>query len=83
VLGIKGVKACHKIRTRGRGDDIHIDLHVQVNPHMHIDEAHEICYTIEDALVKTIPGVTDVLVHIEPRGKEHRQPKEKKKNHRE
>ncbi len=76
VLGVKGVKACHKIRTRGREDDIHIDLHVQVNPHMHIDEAHEICYTIEEALIKTIPGVTDVLVHIEPRGNE---PREKKK----
>jgi cation diffusion facilitator family transporter len=75
VLGVKGVKACHKIRTRGREDDIHIDLHVQVNPHMHIDEAHEICYTIETAIIKAIPGVTDVLVHIEPRGNE---PREKK-----
>lgn len=73
VLGVKGVKACHKIRTRGRQDDIHIDLHVQVNPHMHMDEAHEICYTIEETIKKSIPGVTDVLVHIEPRSNESRQ----------
>jgi cation diffusion facilitator family transporter len=69
VLLVKGVKACHKIRTRGRLDDIHIDLHVQVNPHMHIDEAHKICSTIEEALKKGIAGVTDVIVHVEPKEK--------------
>ncbi|MBI4972336.1 MAG: cation transporter [Candidatus Omnitrophica bacterium] len=35
VLSIAGVKTCHKIRTRGRPDDIYVDLHVQVNPDMH------------------------------------------------
>lgn len=67
VLAIKGVRTCHKIRTRGRGDDIHIDLHVQVNPDMHIDNAHKISYRIEGAIKQNIPGVTDVVVHIEPR----------------
>lgn len=67
VLKVKGVKACHKIRTRGRIDDIHVDLHVQVRPHMHIEEAHKICYAIEEALKKSIEGVTDVIVHIEPK----------------
>ena len=67
VLSIKGVKNCHKIRTRGRNDDIHIDLHVQVKRHMHIDEAHKISYSIEDALRKGIPGITDVVVHLEPK----------------
>ncbi len=69
VLGIKGVKTCHKVRTRGRPDDIHVDLHVQVNPDMHIDEAHKISYAIEEALKKGIPEITDVVVHMEPREK--------------
>lgn len=67
VLAIKGVKTCHKIRTRGRPDDICVDLHVQVGPDMHIDNAHKICDTIEEALKKGIPEVSDVLVHIEPK----------------
>lgn len=67
VLSVKGVRACHKIRTRGRPDDIHIDLHVQVNPDMHVDTAHKISYTIEDTLKKNIPEVVDVIVHIEPK----------------
>jgi cation diffusion facilitator family transporter len=66
VLSTKGVRTCHKIRTRGRPDDIHIDLHVQVNPDMHVDNAHKISYAIEEALRKSIPEVTDVVVHIEP-----------------
>ena len=66
VLGIEGVKACHKIRTRGRPDDIHIDLHMQVSQDMHIDEAHKISYSIEQALKKKLAGVSDVVVHIEP-----------------
>jgi cation diffusion facilitator family transporter len=69
VLGIKGVKTCHKIRTRGRPDDIHVDLHVQVDPDMHMDEAHKISYIIEEALKKSIPEITDVVVHMEPREK--------------
>ncbi|TRZ50559.1 cation transporter [bacterium] len=69
VLGVKGVKACHKIRTRGRPDDIHIDLHVQVNPDMHVDNAHRISYAIEGAIKQNIPNVTDVIVHIEPQEK--------------
>jgi len=67
VLKIKGVKACHKIRTRGRPDDINLDLHVQVNPDMHVDTAHRVSYAIEEEIKKGIPEITDVLVHIEPR----------------
>jgi cation diffusion facilitator family transporter len=69
VLGIKGVKACHKIRSRGRSDDIHVDLHVQVNPDMHVDSAHKISYAIEEAIKNGIPEVTDVVIHIEPKEK--------------
>jgi cation diffusion facilitator family transporter len=69
VLGIKGVKTCHKIRTRGRPDDIYLDLHVQVNPNMHMDNAHRISFQIEEAIKKGIPEITDVVVHMEPKGK--------------
>ena len=66
VLSIPGVKECHQIRSRGRVDDIHIDLHVLVDPEMHIDKAHHLCYTIEGEIKKELKGVTDVVVHMEP-----------------
>ncbi|MFZ5800207.1 MAG: cation diffusion facilitator family transporter [Candidatus Omnitrophota bacterium] len=65
-LKIPGVVRCHKIRTRGRGDDIHVDLHILVKNDMHIDRAHELSYRIEDDIKRQIPGVTDVVVHMEP-----------------
>jgi len=67
VLAVKGVKTCHKIRSRGRNDDVHIDLHVQVNPDMHVDNAHKISYAIEEAIKEALPEVTDVIIHIEPK----------------
>jgi len=73
VLGVKGVKTCHKIRTRGRPDDIYLDLHVQVDADMHIDNAHKISYEIEAAIKKDIPEITDVVVHMEPMAR-HRLP---------
>ncbi|MCX5714360.1 MAG: cation diffusion facilitator family transporter [Candidatus Omnitrophica bacterium] len=69
VLGVKGVRTCHKIRSRGRPDDIYIDLHVQVAPDMHVDRAHAVSYAIEEAIKKNIPEVTDVVVHVEPKEK--------------
>lgn len=66
VKGIDGVKSIHKIRTRGREDDIHVDLHVIVDSRMHVDTAHQLSHKISDTLKEKIPGVTDVIAHIEP-----------------
>jgi len=66
VLAIRGVKECHKVRSRGRPDDIHIDLHVLVDPEMHIHRAHHLSYAIENRIKRNFRGVTDVVVHMEP-----------------
>lgn len=66
VKKIQGVRSCHKIRTRGRPDDIHVDLHISVDTDMHVDRAHNISHLIEDEVKHRISGVTDVIVHIEP-----------------
>ena len=66
VLAIRGVKECHQIRSRGRGDDIHIDLHVLVDPEMDVHRAHHLSYAIENKIKRDFRGVTDVVVHMEP-----------------
>ncbi|MDP8230482.1 MAG: cation diffusion facilitator family transporter [Candidatus Gorgyraea atricola] len=66
VNGIPGVKSVHKIRTRGRSDDIHADLHVIIDADMHVDDAHKLSHKIESILKEKIPGMTDVIVHLEP-----------------
>jgi cation diffusion facilitator family transporter len=74
VLSIRGVKECHQIRSRGRPDDIHIDLHVLVDPDMHVHKAHHLSYAIENKIKRGFRGVTDVVVHMEPleKGKEQK-----------
>lgn len=66
VVSIKGVKECHQIRSRGRPDDIHIDLHILVDPEMHVHQAHHLSYAIENKIKRDFRGVTDVVVHLEP-----------------
>lgn len=66
VRAISEVKSIHKIRTRGREDDVHVDLHVIVDTRMHVDTAHELSHRISDILKEKIHGITDVIVHIEP-----------------
>ncbi|MFH1046578.1 MAG: cation diffusion facilitator family transporter [Candidatus Omnitrophota bacterium] len=66
VLSVKDVKSCHKIRSRGRPDDIHLDLHVWLAPNLHLDKAHDISHQIQSTIKQEIPEVTDVVVHLEP-----------------
>ncbi len=69
VLSVQGVRSFHKIRTRGRTDDVYIDLHIQLDPDTHLDKAHQISSIIEDKVKKSIPGVSELLVHLEPKEK--------------
>ncbi|MCS7241334.1 MAG: cation diffusion facilitator family transporter [Candidatus Caldatribacterium sp.] len=66
VREIPEVQGCHKIRTRGRTDDIHLDLHVLVDEHMSVEEAHRVSKEVEQVIKEKFSGVTDVTVHIEP-----------------
>jgi len=66
VNSIEGVLECHRVRTRGVVDDIHIDLHIKVSPDMHTDKAHAIAHAVEERLKENFTGVSDVIVHIEP-----------------
>ena len=66
VLRIEGIKECHNVRSRGRTNDVHVDLHILVDPCMTIYDAHEVAHRVEDLLKETFHEITDVVVHIEP-----------------
>jgi cation diffusion facilitator family transporter len=66
LLGMSGIIGCHRIRTRGGSDDIHIDLHITVDKNMPVGKAHDLSTAIEKLLREKFTGVTDVMVHIEP-----------------
>lgn len=66
AMEVDGVQGCHKVRSRGRRDDLQIDLHIQVDCAATIDEAHQIGHNVADAVRKEFEGVSDVVVHVEP-----------------
>ena len=67
VESLGDVKGCHKIRTRGRLDDIHIDLHVLADPALPIGKAHALNHKIQKLIKDKLPNITDIAIHIEPK----------------
>ncbi len=66
ALAVDGVKGCHSIRTRGTSAHVFIDLHVQVEPTLTVARGHEIAERVERVLCDELPGVADVIAHLEP-----------------
>ncbi|MGB9886628.1 MAG: cation diffusion facilitator family transporter [Moorellales bacterium] len=66
VLSVQGVKACHKVRSRGREDDVSLDLHLEVEQGMTLEEAHALSHRVAARLRERFPELSEVLVHVEP-----------------
>lgn len=65
VLSIDAIESCHKIRSRGTEQSVYLDLHIRVDPHMTIEQAHRLDHYIQDYLKQRL-NVTDVIIHLEP-----------------
>jgi len=67
VLCTEGVLSYHKLRTRYVGShNLAIDLHIQVDGELSVEEGHNICGAAKASVLKNIPEVVDVIVHLEP-----------------
>lgn len=60
------VKNVHKIRSRGRTDDVQIDLHVMIDPAMSVEASHELTHAIEERLSSQLGGNIQSVIHVEP-----------------
>jgi len=65
---IDGVIECHRVRTRGTGGHVFVDLHVIVRPDLSVMEGHRIAHIVEERIKNCLDSVVDVVVHIEPKG---------------
>jgi cation diffusion facilitator family transporter len=71
---VAGVRGIHNIRTRGGEGMNWVDLHIQVDPEMHVDQAHEIASEVAAHIEREIGETSDVTVHIEPADPSHLRP---------
>ena len=66
VSTTNGVRSYHDFRCRGKPGEIFCDLHVVVDPEITVREGHQIGDHVRERLEKEVPGVVDVVVHIDP-----------------
>ncbi len=63
---VKGVYNPHDLKTRKIGSNIAIDLHINVQEHLNIKEAHDITVSLEKELRQHYGKDTFISVHTEP-----------------
>jgi cation diffusion facilitator family transporter len=66
VFEFNEVKDVHNIRSRGSKNDLHIDMHIMVEPFISVEESHKLAHRIEKEIKTEINTNTQVIVHIEP-----------------
>lgn len=60
------ITSFHKLRARYVGNKLLIELHLHIPQKMTLKKAHEIAHDVKKRLMKEIPDVKDVMIHIEP-----------------
>lgn len=65
VESVPGVRDCHQVRLRYSGAILFVDLHVLVDGHQTLTEAHDLTESIEETIHQIVPQA-DVTVHPEP-----------------
>lgn len=72
ALEASGALQAHDIKTRQAGNLTFIDFHLVVPGTLTVNEAHDICDRIEDALEAEVKDV-EVSIHVEPEEKAKRE----------
>lgn len=68
---VPGVEGVHNIRTRDGEGVIWVDLHIQVDPELRVDRAHDIASAVAARVERDLNTPADVTVHIEPADMAH------------
>jgi cation diffusion facilitator family transporter len=65
VEAIEGISDCHHIRIRHSGPHMFVDVHILVDGHLSLIEAHALTEKVEEK-IKMLSSDADVTVHPEP-----------------
>jgi len=63
---VPGVLGSDKCYVRKMGFTYYVDLHVVVQGELSVREGHRLSHTVEDEILRALPQVAEVLVHVEP-----------------
>lgn len=63
VDGVRGTEKCY---VRKAGMTFHVDLHLVVDGGITVKEGHDIAHTVKTAVLRELPEIADILIHVEP-----------------
>jgi divalent metal cation (Fe/Co/Zn/Cd) transporter len=63
---VEGVRGVHKVALTDVGQAQHLTLHIEVDPNLSTDRAHEIAEEVERRVMREVSGIGSATVHIEP-----------------
>ena len=66
VSEVSDVRGCHDVQVHAGLDGLHVSLHCLADADLPIAKAHRLSDQLERRIVARLPGVAQVLVHIEP-----------------
>ena len=58
----------HQLRTRASGPVIHVQMHVDLDPDLSLEAAHQVIVAAEKRVLAAFPSA-DILIHADPRGR--------------
>lgn len=70
ALSIPEVEGIDVLWVRGSGLSYLVDIHVEVDGNLSVQEGHAIAHIVKDRLTTSDLPILDVLVHIEPAGRD-------------
>jgi cation diffusion facilitator family transporter len=66
ITDVPGVQNVHSLRVRTLGGIHQMDVHVVVDSNKTVSEGHKIAVDIESALIKSLPEIGSIVVHVDP-----------------
>jgi ferrous-iron efflux pump FieF len=58
----------HQLRTRASGPYVHIQMHVDLDPEVTLERAHEAIVAAENRILEVFPAA-DIIIHADPHGR--------------
>lgn len=58
----------HQLRTRASGPYVHVQMHVDLDPDLTLESAHQVVVAAEKRILEAFPAA-DIIIHADPRGR--------------
>jgi cation diffusion facilitator family transporter len=62
------ITGVHQLRTRAAGPFVHVQMHIDLDPQLSLEAAHEVIVQAEKRVLEDFPSA-DIIIHADPRGR--------------